>query len=179
MSKTKQKILDAAFEVFARDLSAPLDKVADVAEISRMTLHRHFTTRTDLVEAMWWQFVALGNEIIDRAVAENEQPKAQLKAIVMAASLMGDQYHFLMHAADELDAKLLETADEMQNKMLAILAQLRDQNQLKQNINFAWIMHLYNGVLTAAWGALSDGSVAPKEIPQLSWEAFETAVFES
>ncbi len=177
MKKTRQKILDAAYEVLARDLSAPLDKVAEAAEISRMTLHRHFTTRQDLIEGMWWQFIETGSDIIERALSAHEQPKEQLKAIVMEASMMGDQYHFLMHVGEELDETSLNAAVEMESKMLAILTQLQQADQIKEHINSAWIMHLYNGVLTAAWGALSDGSVAPRDIPQLTWDAFETAVF--
>jgi len=49
IAATKERIIDAAIEVFNEDLSAPLQKVADVAGVTRRTLHRYFKGREELV----------------------------------------------------------------------------------------------------------------------------------
>ena len=151
MSNTRQKIIDAAFDVFAKDLSAPLEKVADAADISRMTLHRYFKTRQDLLEAMWLEFIDWGNQIIDESMAQYNQPRDQLQAIVMRSAEMGDRFHFLMHASEEIDHETHQAqAQEMEDKMMRLVNVLRSNRLLKEDLPTAWIMHLYDGVLTAS-----------------------------
>ena len=51
MNKTEANILNAAFDILAQDFSAPLDKIAEAAGVTRMTLHRYFNGRDALLEA--------------------------------------------------------------------------------------------------------------------------------
>ncbi len=53
LSETKNRIIQSAIEVFNKDFSAPLQKVADNANITRRTLHRYFT-----IEKNWLQLAS-------------------------------------------------------------------------------------------------------------------------
>ncbi|MFC7375792.1 TetR/AcrR family transcriptional regulator [Brachybacterium sp. GCM10030267] len=46
------RILDAAQEVYAGDPNASLDRVAQVAGVARATVHRHFSSRQVLLDAL-------------------------------------------------------------------------------------------------------------------------------
>ena len=177
MNKTQKKILDAAFEILAQDISAPLERVAEQAGVTRMTLHRYYPGREALVEATVLEMIRLSNQIIDDAVSQHDQPIDQLQAIVMAASQMGDRFHFLMHAHDVVDAKLLDVSvAELDRKMIVIFDQMRAEKQIDSSLPNAWLLHLYGGVMTAAWSALNEGGVAPRDVPQLAWRSFSNGV---
>ncbi len=46
---SRDAIIEAAFDVFGRDPSAPLSDIAALAGVGRATLHRHFAGREDLI----------------------------------------------------------------------------------------------------------------------------------
>ncbi len=178
MNKTQEKILNAAFDVLAQDFSAPLDKIADTAGVTRMTLHRYYSSRDALLEATGLEIIRLGNHIIDEAIAQHEHPREQLKAIVMQATQMGERIHFLIHASEEMDYETFAPmVQQMDDRMIEIIEALRTDGFIKKNVPNAWILHLYGGIMTAAWSSLRDGAVAPRDIPTLAWQSFAQGVF--
>ena len=178
MNKTQKKVLNAAFQVLAQDFSAPLDKIAEAAGVTRMTLHRYYNSRDALLEATGLEMISLSNRIIDEATTQHDQPGEQLKAIVMQASQMGERFHFLMHAAEEIDYEMFGPMIQgLDDKMIGIIEALRNEGSIKKNIPNAWILHFYGGILTAAWSSLRDGAVAPRDIPNLAWQSFTQGIF--
>lgn len=177
MNKTQKKILNAAFDVLAQDFSAPLDKIAEAAGVTRMTLHRYFNSRDTLLEAAVLEMIRLSNHIIDEAIAQHDHPREQLQEIVMQASQMGERFHFLMHASEELDYELFgPLMEEMDDRMTEIFEALREERAINKGVPNAWLLHLYGGVMTAAWSSLRDGTVAPRDIPMLAWQSFSQGV---
>lgn len=178
MNKTQKKILSAAFDILAQDFSASLDKIAESAGVTRMTLHRHFNSRDSLLEATGLEMIRLGNQIIDDAITKHESPREQLREIVMQASQMGERFHFLIHASEEMDYEMLGVLiQELDNRMTEIIEALRDKGLIRKDVPNAWIIHLYGGILTAAWSSLRDGAVAPRDVPLLAWQTFTQGIF--
>lgn len=178
MNKTEKKILNAAFEILAQDFSAPLDKIAEAAGVTRMTLHRYFNGRDALLEATGLEMIRLGNQMIDEAKTKYDTPREQLQEIVMQASQMGERFHFLLHASEEMEwevySPLIEALDK---RMTEIIERLREEGLIPKEMPNAWILHLYGGILTAAWSSARDGAVAPREIPLLAWHSFTQGIF--
>ena len=178
MNKTQKKILDAAFTVLAQDFSAPLDKIAETAGVTRMTLHRYYNGRSALLEATVLEMIRQSNQIIDDALTQHEQPREQLRAIVMQASQMGERFHFLMHASEEIAYDTLEPLVQgLDNRMIELFDALRAEGLIRKEVPNAWILHLYGGIMTAVWSASHSGSVAPREIPKLAWDSFAHGFF--
>ena len=180
MNKTQKKILDAAFEVLAQDISAPLERVAEQAGVTRMTLHRYYAGREILVEATVLEMIRLSNQIIDDALEQNDRPIDQLKAIITSASQMGERFHFLMHANEIVDEQIIDSnVAELDGKMIKIFDQLRDEKLIEQDVPNAWLLHLYGGVMTAAWSSLNEGAVAQRDVPKLAWRSFSKGILQN
>nr|QEO73574.1 TetR family transcriptional regulator [uncultured bacterium] len=64
--RSTTRILEAAEDVLAEDPNAPLERIADVAGVARATVHRRFSSRTALLDAL----AARLNERYVRALAE-------------------------------------------------------------------------------------------------------------
>jgi len=72
--RNRQRLLDAARSVFARDgAAASLEEIARTAGVGIGTLYRHFPQRDDLIEAVYRQAIGQLGEAADR-LSESEAP---------------------------------------------------------------------------------------------------------
>ncbi|WP_154794439.1 TetR/AcrR family transcriptional regulator [Occultella kanbiaonis] len=70
-ARNREKILDAAREVFAEDgLDAPMAEVARRAEVGIATLYRRFPTREDLIAATFAGKMATYADAVEQALAD-------------------------------------------------------------------------------------------------------------
>ena len=179
MVKTRERILDVAFDVLGRDLSVSLERIAEAAGVSRMTLHRHFGTRQALLEAMFIEYFAGQNRIVEGAIAQYDDPRDRLRAIVERSAVMGERFHFLFHVTEEfVDEETHRAMHETLNgKMTGIFEALRARGLIRKNVPNEWMLHLYDTILTCAWETTQHGCVAPRVIPELAWQSFAHGVF--
>ena len=178
MNKTQRNILNAAFEVLAQDFSAPLEKIADAAGVTRATLHRYYNNREALMEATGLELFRLTEEIVDEATTSHDEPRQQLKAVIMKSAAMGDRFHFLMHAMEHDDHEQhYPKFQEVEERIANLIEAVRQDGLIRSDIPTAWIIHVYYGIMSASWSALSEGNVAPKQVPDLAWQSFTSGVF--
>lgn len=182
MSKSHQKIIDAAYEILAIDPSAPLETIADAAEVSRMTVHRLFNTRETLVEAVYKYFTLWGHELVDEALASSNEPISQLEFIVKNGAPDGIRFLLLFQIRDYI--KLPTANEEIRVSAESFILKLKDifsnlvlNNLVRPNMTNAWLFYLYTSVMQCAWNVLKDGVVAPTEVPDLAWQTFTHGVF--
>ncbi|KAB2863506.1 MAG: TetR/AcrR family transcriptional regulator [Anaerolineae bacterium] len=175
MNKTQHNILNAAFEVLAQDFSAPLEKIAERAGVTRATLHRYYNSREALMEGATIELCRLTKAIVDEATASHATPLQQLKAVVMKSAELGNRYHFLMHAMEheQHDPKFRYVEQQLADLIDAV----RQKGLIRPDVPTPWIIHVYYGIMSASWRALKDGGVAPKQIPELAWQTFTSGLF--
>lgn len=178
MNKTQRNILNAAFEVLAQDFSAPLEKIADLAGVTRATLHRYYNNRETLMEATGIELCRLTKTIIDEASASYDKPHEQLKAVIMKSAEMGDRFHFLMHAMEhDNHQQHYPKFQEVEQQLTLLIEAVRQDGFIRADVPTIWIIHMYYGVMSASWRALSEGGIAPKQIPNLAWQSFTAGLF--
>jgi AcrR family transcriptional regulator len=69
--RNRTALVDAAREVMGRrGLDAPLDEIAQAAEVGNATLYRHFPTRRDLVQAVFADQMTRYAAAVERALEE-------------------------------------------------------------------------------------------------------------
>ena len=82
-----------------------------------------------------------------------------------------------MHASEEIDYEVFgPLSQKLDDRMTEIIEALREEGLIKKDVPNAWLLHLYGGVMTAAWSSLRDGTVAPRDIPMLAWQSFSQGV---
>lgn len=177
MNKTQRNILNAAFEVLAQDFSAPLEKIADTAGVTRATLHRYYNNREALMEATGLELYRLTKAIIEEATAAYDTPHQQLQAVIMKSAEMGEHFHFLMHAVEHDDHEQhYPKFQEVEQQLTAVIEAVRQEGLIREDVPTPWMIHLYYGIMSASWRALSEGGVAPKRIPELAWQSFTSGL---
>lgn len=75
IAPTQQRIIDAAIIVFNEDFSAPLEKVAEQADVTRRTLHRYFKHRTQLLKSCEADMQQRCTQAMQNALASSKDRK--------------------------------------------------------------------------------------------------------
>lgn len=78
MKKSKEKIIQSAIQLLKQDKSVSLEEIAKHSGVSRSTLHRHFTGRTELVKTV---FDVMGKGYVEGltdVILSNPDPLARL-----------------------------------------------------------------------------------------------------
>ena len=130
----RQRILDAAREVFARrGLDAEIREIAERAGVGVGTIYRHFESREGLLAALIHQ---AGEELLRRMqpVMETAEPRSALRAVIRAGAgfceqfgaltevLLGDELgKFHPGGHDEFHAAHTDFADEFREMVANLL----------------------------------------------------------
>ena len=159
LQNTKQNIIDAAIFIFNEDLSAPLEKVADEAKVTRRTLHRYFTDRTALLDACQQDMQKSCSLGITAAKESSVYPLQQLEQILYAAINCGVKYSFL-HKLHSLhnhqhkhNDKNCEKYDRTFGQIGTIIKTLQDNNVVSTQLSTEWIATLFTSIVTATINA--------------------------
>jgi len=175
---TKQRILNAAIELLSHDASARIEAIAEAASVSRMTLHRYFSSREVLIEAASMEALVFAGRMIDAAIEAHTDPLDQLEAIVKGAAMMGGRFNFIVLDQEIFEREPLKPhINALEAKICVILDALRDDGRLKPGFANPWIVCLIDGVLTSAFNVHRRGTVAPSEIPDLVWRSLVEGAF--
>src|SRR5690606_12865728 len=92
MTDTKKRIIESAIRIFNEDLSAPLQKVADNANVTRRTLHRYFKDRNELVAICRQAIESSCKKAMIAAIQSSDSPLIQLERMLYAGIECGAKY---------------------------------------------------------------------------------------
>ena len=150
-ARTRQAILDAAATVWARNYSASFSEIATQAEVSRSTLHRYFTDRQALIDALLVdslaRFETMG-PLLEGATSAMDRLERQLRAGIE----LGDRVIFLFSDPDRFEGNPHWPADDREHDDLAgIIDRARTEGSVAATIPDLWVTNLfYNLLYTAA-----------------------------
>jgi len=182
MKDTKQKIIDAAITIFNEDFSAPLENVADVAEVTRRTLHRYFADRQDLVNACQNTMQESCRKAMEEVYSNFENPLERFENMLYAAIDCGVKFSFLhrlhnnehhSHSQHNNDCK---NYDRTFNKFKSTLDELKNAGLLDASLTMEWIEMLVTGIVTAAINSEKAGNVARTSIKKFSWHSLSRGI---
>ena len=168
---TRQAIVEAAFDVFGRDPSAPLSQIAEAAGVGRATLHRQFAGREALMHALVLQAGRELDAVAEKAAAGAHSHSEALEKIMTAVVALGDRQWFL--AREHADH---ETQDPQQSKREREFRELMEQAQKEGLFPAAcpveWAIKVFDHLVYAAWIQVRDGHATPGQAARLAWSTF-------
>lgn len=147
-ARTRQAVLDAAASVWARDFSASLSAIAERAEVSRSTLHRYFTDRQALIDALLLDSLARLESLDDGVAAASAMDT--LEQYLRAGVAMGDRVIFLFSDPNRFDGNPHWAAEDSDDEMRALIDSARTEGSIAPGIPTSWAVSLYYAVLYTA-----------------------------
>lgn len=173
MTKNKLKIIQATIEVLNKDPSAKIEAIAEVADVSRRTLHRYFSTRDDLLRGCaTWLIDEVLNDV-SNATKTYQTPLEQLRQMFYDDIDKGQYFEFCQKFMPHFEHTDIQTKfSQMTQLFQQTLDQAKDQGLIDKALSNDWIEYMWMGIVHGATRALAEGAVAPKAVHSLAWQAF-------
>lgn len=172
--RSKFALIQAGMTLLAENRDATLSDVAQVANVGRATLYRHFETRDQLIEAVAINCL----ETFDDATSSiDRDAKSWLDAIRLLFSVsmpLQNEMTFLMKLDSFIgENKNIKKIYHEQNKELRyILKKCQKENSIRSDISVDWLMALLDGLFFAAWKMILDHKVSHQQAAQLAFQSF-------
>lgn len=179
---TKQKIIDAAIAVLNEDFSAPMDRIAEKAALSRRTLHRYFKDREELLNACISDMMHTWQTVMMNAYNSSDDPVKQLELMLYAGIDCGVKYAFLNKLQERIADKPVAEANKnasyetIRDKWFGKVPSLQRKGIINKQLSVAWIRALFTGMITTTIHELQAGNIAPNDIKKLAWYSFRKSI---
>lgn len=182
MPDTQQHIVEAAIRVFNEDYSAPLEKVAERAGVTRRTLHRHFAGRDELLASCARDMQRSCHQALSQALESSADPLAQLENMLYACVDCGAKYAFFtkLHTRPEHhhspQAADCAKYDALHARCRAVITRLQSQGRVSAHLTAEWIFLLLSGVVKTTIEARETGAAAGEYLKQFAWFSFSKGI---
>lgn len=182
MTDTKKRIIASAIEIFNEDLSAPLQKVADNAAITRRTLHRYFADRNELVAQCRQEIESSCKKAMLTAIESSNDPLIQLESMLYAAIHCGSKYALFkrLHQVEDHhhspENKNCADYDAIFKAFHQIIIELQKQGKINPLMSSQWIQVLHMGIVESAVNAKVHTANSEEEIKKLAWTSYIKAI---
>lgn len=182
MKDTEQSIIEAAILIFNEDLSAPLEKVADQAQVTRRTLHRYFKDRKELMDKCQKEIRKACAIAMSNAYNMTENPRERLEVMFFAGLDCGSKNIFLhkLHTLhDHKHQAVNEECSEYDNTFelwKGNLQVLLTTGVINPGMTVDWIHNFFQSVVVVFINSQQKGALSRSEARQLAWFSFSKGI---
>ena len=149
-------IVEAAIGLLNVNAGASMSGIAARAGVGRATVHRHFSTRDDLVRAIGLQCMEEMKAAVRAAVEPRAAPAERLRAMFEAVIPLGDRYGFL--AFESADDEAVRAGYREQLRWTASLVDdLKAAGEIAPEVPSRWVTAQIDQLVWTAWKGVSDG----------------------
>lgn len=166
---TKDAILQAGFDVFSKNSSASLDKIAKRAGVGRATLHRYFSSRDDLIEALAWAAMEELNQAVEEAVKDAQSYTEGLRLALTAIVPLSNRQLFLTNEPLDKSPKIAEAYLKDQHELMADIEKAKQEGAFSPEVPTKWIAECFEALTYAAWMMVKNGEATHKQAADLAW----------
>jgi len=150
MSETSLKIIQSAIEVWGRDMQASLDDIATNINISRRTLHRHFSGREDLLESVFNTIFKESLKEAKEIVEAHTNLEERLATLFRNDMSNGSRFQVFCQLRKTQFPDLITqnpTLKELREVYLHLFEALIAQNAIRKDLTVEWIEIMYLATL--------------------------------
>lgn len=151
--RNREQVLAAAQELFAtRGTSVPVDEIARAAGVGVGTVHRHFPTKDDLVDAALIASCEPIFGLLDAALADPDAAHG-LEQLLLDLTEHQSRHRGLaerMRETDDLSPAVVEVKQQIGVGLRAVVARAQSAGQVRKDVVPADLRLLFAGLATAA-----------------------------
>lgn len=169
--RTLTAIVDAAIRLFSQNTGTSMSEVAREAGVGRATLHRHFRTKSELVNAIGIQCIEEMNAAVLSADSPNVPAIERMRLMLEAVIPLGDRYGFLRFVASsdkELEKGYLQQLDWVST----LVQDLKSDGTIATDVPTRWIVAQIDQLIWTAWTAVSLWRFSAEEATALTLRTF-------
>jgi TetR/AcrR family transcriptional regulator, mexCD-oprJ operon repressor len=168
MSATRDELLRAAADFLGRRPNATQDEIAAAIGVSRATLHRHFSGRLALTEALEDLAIMEMRKVLKTVRLQDGSATEALRRLVSACQPVSPYLALLYSQSQELDFDSTQDAWlEIDTEITTLFQRGQRDGDFRPDLPAAWLTEaLYSLVGGTAW-AIRAGRVADRDFDRL------------
>ena len=160
--RTRQAIVEAAITTWVRNRDATLDDIARSAETHRATVHRLFSSRAELLDAVIAQCVADMAAAETAAVIRGRPPEA-LRRVVAGYLAIGERIRFIFEDPAVARHPTVIELTATEGPVFALIRQGQADGSIDGRLSAAWVERSIWALVYAASEAIADGTLPAHE----------------
>ncbi|TDC50079.1 TetR/AcrR family transcriptional regulator [Jiangella ureilytica] len=159
-------ILDAAAACLVRDPDASVSDIAAAAGVGRVTLYGHFSSRTELVDAVFVRAMTRAHETLDAVDLDGDARQA-LARLVESSWQVVDESRMLLVAAQRAlpPERIRELHESPLRRVRALLERGRADGGFRSDLPADWLVAVFYTVVHGAADELGAGRLAATAAP--------------
>lgn len=142
-------------------------EIAAHAGVGSATLHRHFRTKSDLIDAIGIQCIDEMNVAVRAHSVKGQLAVDRLRGMFEAVIPLGDRYNFLGTFRTQ-DSSIEEGYSAQLRWAISLVEELKQQGVVHGDIPTRWIVAQIDQLVWAAWNGIAEGYLKPEEAPELA-----------
>lgn len=175
--RTKEKLLNLATYILAKNPKASLNEIAEAAEVGRATLFRYFKSRKQLLH----ELVVEADNKLEKAtkpiIEKKLSARETLEEFIRVLVPLGASFHFLN--SEQINSEDSGIADLYRNQLIRLkqlAGRLKAEGVVAPDVPLAWIAAVLDNLIYTAWITVSEGNIAPNDAPGLVLRSFLNGV---
>ena len=175
--KSKEKMLNLATYILAKNPKASLNEIAEAAEVGRATLFRYFKSRKQLLH----ELVIEADNKLERAtrpiIEKQLSARDTLEEFIRVLVPLGASFHFLN--SEQINSEDSDIANLYKNQLVRLRelsCRLKSEGVVPPDVPLAWIAAVLDNLIYTAWVTVSQGDIAPNDAPGLVLRSFLTGL---
>lgn len=166
---SRDAIIEAAFAVFSKNPSAALADVAERAGVGRATLHRHFASRDDLMQALSKIAIKEMDDAVELACADATSYSEVARLALQALIPLGDRHGFLALEGETDDPELQAAYAKEQRETAEMVDAAKGEGLFDTSVPTAWIVQAFDHLMYAGWESVKAGETTQDQAAALAW----------
>lgn len=170
---TKQKIINAAITTLAKDSTASLEEIAEVAGVGRATIYRHFESRSHLIREMLLQAGTKMSSSVEPIIQGKASARDKLRQMVTILIPLGAGLHFVVYEPlQPKDQDLERGHQEFSDQIMELCKALKAEGGVTLDIPDVWVVTCLERLIFLAWENIQRGDIAPNQAAELVIRTF-------
>ncbi|MEV7007284.1 helix-turn-helix domain-containing protein [Streptosporangium sp. NPDC051022] len=164
--RNREAVLATAMRVLSQRPEASIQEVADASGVGRTTVYRNFSTREDLVRALFAVVIEEQRATVTAAIAEGGTATAILRRLGTGIVAIGERYRFLdAHRDLVVEDPLKHPAPD--EPLLAWLVTAHELGQIRADLPPDWGYAMIRALALGANEEVVAGRRSPEEAGRL------------
>ncbi len=175
--RSKEKMLDLAMYILAKNPKASLNEIAEASGVGRATLFRYFKSRKQLLH----ELVVAADNKLEKAttpiIEKNLPARDTLEEFIHVLVPLGASFHFLN--SELMNVEDSDMANLYKNQLVRLKelsSRLKSEGEISPEVPLAWIAAVLDNLIYTAWITVSEGDIAPNDAPGLVLRSFLTGL---
>lgn len=145
--RTMRAVIAAAESVLARNPSASMEMIADEAGVARTTVHRRFSSRGVLIDAVVATALTRISEAIDDARPSTAPPSVALHEATVNMLRVKNHWRFAMRNLSPDNATAVAIEEELYAKCDVIFDRAQQDGLIHAEIDRRWVHRVYRALI--------------------------------